>query len=795
MKYQIHRAVVIGAGTMGAAIAAHLANTGVPVTLLDIVPPTPMAGSASKEARNKIVNDGLERAKKSRPASFFSSDQFALVKTGNLEDDFDVIAGADWVIEVIIESLKHKQDLMARIDTIRKPGAIISSNTSGIPLKDIAAGRSDDFKKHFLGTHFFNPPRYLKLLEIIRTDDTLPEVVEFVSHFGEYRLGKGIVSCKDTPNFIGNRIAFGTGAFGLHYFLKNNYTVDEVDAVTGPTMGHPKTATFRLIDLVGIDVWQHVGKNLAVGIPYDTYVMPYLQDERVNGLVNGMVERGWLGNKTKVGFYKEVRTEHGKEFWSLNLETLAHEAPKKVRFESIGKVREIESLGERLKALMKETDRGALLVKALTLQSFQYASAIIPEVSDTGKPVDDAVRWGFGHEAGPFEIWDMLGVGGMVELMKTEGFAPADWVEAMLNNGYETFYQYSGDQKIGVYDVAKHRYVPITRPRGMVLLKDQKVISQNAGATLYDMGDGVAGVEFHTKMNALDDDIFNITIEALDRVEKDFDGLVIGSEADNFSAGANLFMVVVGAQQGMWDTLDEAIRKLQGLNMRMRYCPKPVVVAPAGLALGGGAEVTMHASRVVAHSELYIGLVEMGAGVIPAGAGTKELLRRIVNPPMRTQNADALPYLQRVFEQIGLAKVATSAEEGRQAGFLGKADRIIMHREHLLTEAKREVLHLAATGYVPPAPEQVYAAGRDALAALRVGIHMMAEGKYITQYEKIIAGKLAYVMTGGELSRPTWVSEQYILDLEREAFLSLCGNEKTQLRMWNLLQTGKPLRN
>jgi 3-hydroxyacyl-CoA dehydrogenase len=405
------------------------------------------------------------------------------------------------------------------------------------------------------------------------------------------------------------------------------------------------------------------------------------------------------------------------------------------------------------------------------------------------------VRWGFGHEAGPFEIWDKLGVRETLDLMTADGFAPAAWVEGMLKKGCETFYQYDGDQKIGVYDVSKQKYVSITRPPGMVLLKDQKIISKNAGATLYDMGDGVASVEFHTKMNALDDDIFNITIEALERVEKDFEGLVIGSEAENFSAGANLFMVVVGAQQGMWDTLDEAIRKLQGLNMRMRYCPKPVVVAPAGLALGGGAEVTMHASRVVAYGELYIGLVEMGAGVIPAGAGTKELLRRIVNPPMRTQNADALPYLQRVFEQIGLAKVATSAEEGRQAGFLGKADRVIMHRDHLLTEAKREVLHMAATGYAPPAPEQIYAAGRDALAALRVGIHMMAEGKYITQYEKVIAGKLAYVMTGGELSRPTWVSEQYILDLEREAFLSLCGNEKTQQRMWNLLQTGKPLRN
>ncbi len=793
MKYQIHQAVVIGAGTMGAAIAAHLANTGVSVTLLDIVPKDAPVGKP--EARNKIVNEGLERAKKSRPASFFSSDQYSLVKTGNLEDDFGVIAGADWVIEVIVESLKVKQDLMARIDAVRKAGAIVSSNTSGIPLKEIAQDRSDDFKKHFLGTHFFNPPRYLKLLEIIRTDDTLPEVVDFISHFGEYRLGKGIVQCKDTPNFIGNRIAFGTGAFGLHYILENGYTVDEVDAVTGPTMGHPKTATFRLIDLVGIDVWEHVGKNLAAGIPHDTYAMPYLQDEKVNGLIKTMVEKGWLGNKTKQGFYKEVKTEKGKEFWSLNLQTLEHEAPQKIRFESVGKVREIESLGERMKALLKETDRGAQLVKALTLQGFQYASAIIPEVADTGKPVDDAIRWGFGHEAGPFEIWDMLGVREMVDLMKAEGFAPAPWVDEMLKAGVESFYQYDGNQKVGVYNVPKREYVPITRPRGMVLLKDQKVISQNAGATLYDMGDGVAGVEFHTKMNALDDDIFNITIEALERVEKDFDGLVIGNEGEHFSAGANLFMVVVGAQQGMWDTLDEAIRKLQGLNMRMRYCPKPVVVAPAGLALGGGAEVTMHASRVVAHAELYVGLVEMGAGVIPAGGGTKELMRRIINPPLRTQNADALPYLQRVFEQIGLAKVGTSAEEGRQAGFLTRTDRIVMHREHLLTEAKKEVLHMAATGYSAPAPEPIYAAGRDALAALRVGIHMMAEGKYITEYEKVIAGKLAYVMTGGELSRPTWVSEQYILDLEREAFLSLCGNEKTQQRMWNLLQTGKPLRN
>ena len=793
MKFQIHSAVVIGAGTMGAAIAAHLANAGIPVTLLDIVPKDAPVGDLT--ARNKIVRDGLERAKKSRPASFFSSDRFSLVETGNLEDDFSVIAKADWIIEVIIEDLKSKQDLMAKIDSVRKLGSIVSSNTSGIPLKDIASGRSADFKRHFLGTHFFNPPRYLKLLEIIRTDETLPQVVDFIAHFGEYRLGKGVVLCKDTPNFIGNRFGFGTGAFGLDYILKNGFSVDEVDAVTGPVIGRPKTATFRLMDLVGIDVWEHVARNMAMAIPYDTFVKPYIKNEQVDLLIKTMLEKNWLGNKTKVGFYKEVKTEIGKEFWSLNLQTMEHQAPNKVRFDSVGKVRDIESLGERLKALFKETDRGAQLVRVLTLQGFQYASAILPEVADTGKPIDDAVRWGFGHEAGPFELWDMLGVQETVELMKAEGFAPAAWVDEMLSAGFDKFYQVDGSQKIGVYDVSRRKYVPILRSPGTLNLKDQKVISQNAGATLYDMGDDVAALEFHTKMNTLDDDIFNMIIEALDRVERGFKGLVIGNESENFSAGANLFMVVVAAQQGMWNSLDEAIRKMQGLNMRMRYFPKPVVAAPAGLALGGGAEISMHASRIVAHAELYIGLVEMGAGVIPAGGGTKELLRRVVNPPMKTINADALPYLQRAFEQIGLAKVSSSADEGRQAGFLRGSDRIVMGREHLLTEAKREVLHLASIGFAPPPPEQVYAAGRDALAALRVGVHMMAEGKYITDYDKLIAEKLAYVMTGGELSRPTWVPEQYILDLEREAFLSLCGNEKTQKRMWNLLQTGKPLRN
>lgn len=798
-KYKIHNAVVIGAGTMGAAIAAHLANAGVPSTLLDIVPKDAVGADpvSARAERNKIVNNGLEAAKKSRPASFFSSDQHALVKTGNLEDDFEAaVSQADWIIEVIVENLKIKQGLMERIDAVRKPGSIVSSNTSGIPLKDIAAGRSEDFKQHFLGAHFFNPPRYLKLLEIIPTADTLPEVVEFISHFGEYRLGKGIVLCKDTPNFIGNRVAFGTGAFAMDFILNNGYTVDEVDAITGPLMGRPKTATFRLIDLVGIDVWDHVGRNLAPLIQHDAYALPYLTAEKPNALIKTMLERGWLGNKAKVGFYKEARGAEGKkEFWSLNLSTLEHEAPTKPRFDSVKAAKDVENLGERLKILLKAEDKAAKLAQALTYQGFQYASALLPEVADTGKPIDDAIRWGFGHDFGPFETWDMLGARETVARMKATGYAPAPWVDEMLQRGIESFYQVEAGNKVGVYDVAKGQYVPIPRQKGMVILKEQKVVTQNAGATLYDIGDGVGLVEFHTKMNALDDDIFEIVNEALNRAETDFDGLVIGSEAENFSAGANLFMVVVAAQQGMWDTLDAAIRKLQGLNMRMRYSPKPVVIAPAGLALGGGCEVTMHASRVVAAGELYIGLVELGAGVIPAGAGTKEIMRRIINPAMKTENAEALPFLQRAFLQIGQAKVATSAEEARQMGILGPADRVVMNRGHLLTEAKKEALHLIATGYAPPAPEKIYAAGRDMLGAVQVGAYMFQAGGYITEYDNHIARKLAHILTGGGLSKPQWVSEQYILDLEREAFLSLCGEEKTQARMWSLLQTGKPLRN
>ncbi len=807
MAYQINSVVVIGAGTMGAALAAHVANAGIPVTLLDVVPaklkPEEEAAHLSledKSVRNRIVNEGWDRCLKMRPANLMASDLTTLVRLGNLEDDFDAVAGADWILEAIVEDLAIKQDLMERIDAARRPEAIISSNTSGIPIRDIAKGRSTAFKRHFLGTHFFNPPRYLKLLEIIPSEATSPAVIKFMTWFGEFRLGKGVVLCKDTPNFIGNRVAYGPGAFALNYILENGYTVDEVDLLTGPLMGRPKTATFRLLDLVGVDVWQHVGANLKEAIPYDKFAMPWLTAEKPAKLMQTLMERGWLGNKTKKGFYREVLTEQGrKEYWPLDLNTLEHTPPSKPRFDSAAKAKDVKDLGERLKLILGESDRAAQLIRTLTFQGLQYASVIIPEAADTPKSIDDAVRWGYMHEAGPFEIWDRLGVVETVRQMKAEGFAPAPWVAKMLKAGCETFYKYKGGSKVGVYDAARQKYVTITKTPGLILLtelrKAKKIICENPGASLYDIGDGIELVEFHTKMNALDDEIFTIAEQALQRAEKEFDGVVVGNEAENFCAGANIGLILMAAKSGQWDTLTQVVRRFQNLNMRMRYFPKPIVIAPSGMTLGGGCEIAMHGSRVVAAAETYTGLVELGVGVIPAGGGTKEMMRRIINPGVRMPGVEVFPFLQRVFEQIGQARVSTSAEEARQMSILSPADRIVINRDHLLAEAKREALHMVQAGYHPPAPEKIYAGGRDALAAMRVGAWTYKEGKYITEYDAVIADKLSMVLAGGDLSRPAWVSEQYILDLECEAFLSLCGQERTQARLFHMLQTGKPLRN
>lgn len=808
MRYQINKAVVVGSGTMGAAIAAHLANAGVQVTLLDIIPrelteDEKKAGLTLEDpqVRNRIVQGGFQAALKSRPASFYSESLGDQLTLGNLEDNLDCIKDADWVIEVIIENLKIKQGLMEKIDQLRAEHTIVSTNTSGIPVTSIAEGRSPGFQEHFLGTHFFNPPRYLKLLEVIPTAKTSPEVIRDISHFAEYRLGKGVVLCKDTPNFIANRMGFGSGAFALDYILNNKYSVKEVDSITGPLIGRPKTATFRLLDLVGIDVWDHVGTNLAEALPEDDPAMPYLVSGPANQLIKDMVEKGLLGNKTKAGFYKQVSVEGKKEFWPLNLDTRDYEDAEKVSYDSVKSAKGIEDLGERLAKLLEGDDKGATLIKVLLLQGLSYASQCIPEISDSAKPIDDAMRWGFGHEAGPFEIWDLLGVEKIAALMEAEGYPPAPWVEKMIKSGQSGFYQYDGAQKTGVYEPEKAAYAPI-RPSPQILVlseikSDQdKVLARNTSASLIDLGDGVACVEFQTKLNTIDEDTINMMDQALDHaLAGNLNGIVIGSNAANFCAGANLFGVVMASQNQMWDALELMVRKLQNVHMRMRYFPKPVVVAPAGLALGGGAEITMHGNAVVAAAELYIGLVEVGAGVIPAGGGTKEMIRRVVNPPMRTKEAVAFPYLQRVFEQVGQATVATSALEGRDLGILGPCDRIVINRDHLLAEAKRQVLHMAQGGYQPQPAEKVYAAGRDALSGLKAGLYNFKLSGFITEYESHIGSKLIHIMTGGNLSKPDWVDEQYFLDLEREAFLSLCGEKKTQERMWALLQTGKPLRN
>ena len=802
MKYQIRKAVVIGSGTMGAAIAAHLANIRVPVTLLDIVPDELTPKEEEKgltldhpKVRNRIVHEGLDRALKSRPASFFTKDHAALVSIGNLEDDFEVIQEADWVIEAIIENLEIKRALMERIDQKRGENTIVSTNTSGIPVSSIVEGRSPGFRNYFLGTHFFNPPRFLRLVEVIPTADTAQEVVDFVSHFLEYRLGKGVVHAKDTPNFIANRLGFAGGAFGLDYILEHSYTVEEVDAITGPVIGRPKTATFRLIDLVGIDVWDHVARNLVPAIPYDEQALKYLTSEQSNELIHSMVENGWLGTKTKQGFYKQVRKNGGKEFWVLNLETMEHEPPKKPKFDSIGEAKDEDGYSEKLKVMLAAEDRAGELVRALTYQGLAYASERIPEIADTPKPIDDAMRWGFNHEAGPFETWDSLGVEDTLIRIREFGYEPAAWVEEMLANGKSSFYQYENGSKTGIYNPEVGDYQILESSPAVIVLGKQELINKNPGASLRDMGDGVACVEFHAKMNILDEDIMSMIEIGLDKLDRDFDGLVLGTEADNFSAGANLFMLVMLAQNEDWETLEMAIAKLQNLNQRMRYSSKPVVAAPAGLALGGGLEIILHTSRVVAAAELFTGPVEIGPGVIPAGGGTKELLRRILNPAMRTKNAEALPFLIRIIEYLGTGKTSFGAEEARELGFLDPCDRVVLNKDHLFSEAKKEVINMVNTGFVAPLPEKIYAAGRDALAALQVFAFMFQEGKFMTDHETLIVNKAAHVMSGGDISRPAWVDEQYILDLEREAFLSLCGEEKTQERMWSLLRTGKVLRN
>ncbi len=810
MSQGINHVTVIGAGTMGAAIAGHLANAGIPVHLLDIVPTelTPEEEAKgltleSPQVRNRIVQAGFERMIKAKPRNLFVDANADLITLGNLEDDFDdAVKQSDWIIEVIIERPGPKQALMERLEATAPSTAVISTNTSGIPIHIIAKGRSPEFKKRFLGTHFFNPPRYLHLLEIIPTPDTDPAVVARMRDFAERRLGKGVVIAKDTPNFVANRMISFIQSDLMEFAIENGYTVEEVDRLTGPLLGRPKTGTFRLNDVVGIDVMAMVSENLYDLIPQDED-REILKAEHTTKVMTTLMENKLLGNKTGQGFYKRVEENGKKSFWALDLQAalegkIEYLPPAKPRWASVDEIKDAP-LEERLRRLAESDDEAGDLVWHTLSRTFAYASKRIPEIADSIVDIDNAMKWGFAWALGVFETWDALGVEETLNRMEGENVTAAAWVREMLAAGHETFYTYQDGQRVA-YNPLTRSYEPaVTSPRA-VNIKDLRttrgVLAENDSASLMDMGDGVLLLEFHSKMNALDEGIFNMANEALERLYGDATGLVIGNQGQDFSVGANLFLIGMLSQSGQWDELDRAIFTMQDLLLKLRQAPKPVVAAPFQRTLGGGAEVSMAADRILAHAETYMGLVEVGVGLIPGGGGCKELVRRNVSPHMHADNVNPSPYLQQIFQTIGFATVSSSGEEARQLGFLDKADRIVMNIDHLLYEAKQEVLRLADAGYTPPrVTKNVYAAGADQLANMRIGIYSLRRSGYISEYDMHVADKLAYVLTGGDLSAPAWMDEQYFLDLERETFKSLAGEAKTQERIWHMLQTGKPLRN
>lgn len=810
MSHGINHVTVIGAGTMGASIAGHLANTGVSATLLDIVPneltdKESAAGLAldHPKVRNRIVSEGFERMKKLKPANLFSPASLDRIEIGNLEDDFDAaIAKSDWIVEVIIERPKPKQELMARIEKVAKPDAIITSNTSGIPIHMISEGRSADFKKRFFGTHFFNPPRYLHLLEIIPTAESDPALVARMREFAETRLGKGVVICKDTPNFVANRMISFIQSDAFEYAVANGYTVEEIDSLTGPLIGRPKTGSFRLNDVVGVDIMALVGENLYDLIP-DDEDRDVLRGELGGAIMKTLLDNNLLGNKTGQGFYKTVKGEGGKKvFMSLDLQAatkgkVEYLEPQKPRWDSVGAARELP-LPQRLQTLVDSDDAAGKFIGHTLAYTMAYASKRIPEISDTIVDIDNATKWGFAWEMGPFETWDAVGVKDMLAHMKDEGMSAAPWVEEMVAAGHETFYKYDGLTRM-MYSPATKVYEAVEQSDLVLTVADVRrsdnVLKKNDAATLHDMGDDVMLLEFHTKMNAIEPDIWAIASEAVDRLHGGAAGLVISNDGQNFSVGANIMLLAMGIQQGMWEEVEAGLKLGQDTLMALRTAPKPVIAAPFQMALGGGAETILAADKVVAHAESYIGLVEVGVGIVPGWGGCKELVRRHVSPHMHAANVNPSPFLQEVFETIGFAKVSTSAVEAQEKSFLAADDQIVMNRSHLLSVAKQEVLHMTGDYTPPVVTGNVYAAGVGQLANLQTGIHLLKEAMYISEHDSLIASKLAHVLVGGKLSTPTWMDEQYFLDLEREALLSLAGEEKTQARVWHMLQNNKPLRN
>ena len=801
---------------MGSRIAAHFANAGLPCILLDIVPPNLSADAPSSE-RNKIVRAGLDAAKKSKPAAFFTAALADKIAIGNFEDDLVCCAEADWIIEVVAENLEIKRKLLTRVAQFRKPGAIVTTNTSGLPVHLIAEGMSEEFQQHWAGTHFFNPPRYLKLVEVIPGPKTSKEVVESLSEFCYRRLGKGVVVAKDTPNFIANRIGTFSMLNALRLMGTLGMTVEEVDACTGPAVGWPKSATFRTADIVGLDVLVHVVKNIYETAPNDESREMY----KVPALVEEMAKRGWLGDKTGQGFYKKVKGEGKQEILTLDVNTMEYRSRQKAKFASLEMGKAIEDTRERLRALVGPVLEGQNGDKAQQFlwrglsETCLYAARRVPEISDNIVDVDRALRWGFGWELGPFEIMDAVGVKAFAGQVQREGRALSAVIEKVLASGRKGFYE-SEKGTTTVFDIGSGGTKKVEEPVGVIILKSLKdagrEVERNSGASLIDLGDGVGCCEFHAKMNAIGADLIAMLHKGLKRLETDFDALVIANQAVNFSVGANLMLVLVGAQEQEWDELHAAVRQFQNINLAIKYAPKPVVAAPQGMALGGGCEVSLHASRIQAAAEAYIGLVETGVGLIPGGGGTKEMLIRANERTGGTAlslssspeaDLDLFHALKSIFETIAMAKVGTSAEECRELGYLRREDGLSMNRDRLVADAKAAALSLVRGGYKPLAASwqdgarstQIKVLGEQFLAGAKLAIHMMFRGGYASEYDAHVGRKLANILAGGALTSPQLVSEQYVLDLEREAFVSLCGEKKTQERIAHTLKTGKPLRN
>ena len=800
-RRRIRKVAVVGSGIMGSRIAALLAGIGVDVLLLDIAPRELFKDQEAKglsledaTVRNSIVNGHWEAAKKSNPASLYRVGDAKLVRTGNLDDHLPEVAHADWIIEVVVERLDIKRQLFEKIEAHRKPGTLITSNTSGIPIHLMIEGRSEDFARHFCGTHFFNPPRYLRLLEVIPTAKTAPEVIDFFMDYGDRFLGKTTVLCKETPAFIANRI----GVFGImaifHGMEKWNLSVGAIDKLTGPLLGRPKSATFRTADVVGLDTLVHVANGLHAAVPNDEkhalFALPHY--------ISHMMEQQWLGSKSGQGFYKKVKHADGSsEILELNLKTLEYEKGVKAKFATLEATKKIDDIRERIPVLCNGTDEAGAFYRANFAALFSYVSHRIPEITESVKSIDDAMRAGFGWKLGPFQYWDALGVKRGIELMEQEGQPVADWVRVLADNGHDSFYTYDEGQT-AVYEPEVSQHQPVTGGNSLILLdaiRSSKTVWSNKESVVIDLGDGVLGFEFRSKMNTLGSGVIQGMKKAIDLAEAQYDALVIGNQAEHFSVGANLAMIFMMAVEQDYDELNFAIRAFQNTMMRVRYSSIPVVVAPHGMTFGGGCEMTLHADAVQASAETYMGLVEFGVGLIPGGGGTKELTMRAADRYLKDDIE--LNTLREAFLTIGMAQVSKSGFEAFDLGLMKPGrDHISMNLDRQIADAKKLALSMSERGYTQrPQRTDIKVLGRQALGMFEIGAHSMRESNYISDHDRYISQKLAYIMAGGDLSEPAYVSEQYLLDLEREAFLSLCGERKTLERIQHMLNTGKPLRN